>query len=53
MSETGINTSAGVVDETVKTVSKEVEPLVQYVRENPVCTALVALALGYLLAKII
>ena len=32
MSETGFNTSAGVVDETVKGVNKEVEPLVEYVR---------------------
>jgi ElaB/YqjD/DUF883 family membrane-anchored ribosome-binding protein len=46
-------TSSGVVDDTVKKASKEIEPLVEYVRENPVCTALVALALGFLLGKII
>jgi hypothetical protein len=53
MSETGFNTSASVVDATVKRADKEVETLVEYVRANPVCTALMALALGYLLAKII
>ncbi len=29
-----------------------VEPLVQYVQKHPVCTALVALAIGYVLGKI-
>jgi hypothetical protein len=29
-----------------------VEPLVQYVQKHPVCTALAALAIGYMLGKI-
>lgn len=29
-----------------------VEPLVQYVQKHPVCTALAALAIGYVLGKI-
>jgi hypothetical protein len=50
MSET--RTASGLLD-TGKKISKDVEPLVQYMKDHPVCTALAALGLGYILAKII
>jgi hypothetical protein len=51
MSETS---PAGLVDETGKKISADqtVEPLVEYVQKHPVCTALAALAVGYMLGKI-
>jgi hypothetical protein len=56
MSETG-NASSRIIDETGRPIasrntSQAVEPLVQYMHDQPVCTALMALALGYVLGKI-
>jgi hypothetical protein len=53
MSETRTQDASGLLDETGKKISKDVEPLVQYMKDHPVCTALAALGLGYILAKIL
>jgi hypothetical protein len=54
MSETSAADSAGLVDEAGRRIrsNDDVEPLVRYVQEHPVCTALAALAIGYVLGKI-
>jgi len=55
MSETSV-ASSGLVDEAGRKISSSketVEPLVQYVQEHPVCTALAALGIGFLLGKIL
>ena len=46
--------AAGLIDETGREISSndDIEPLVQYVQKHPVCTALAALAIGYVLGKI-
>lgn len=51
MSETS---PASLIDETGKKISTDeaVEPLVQYVQKHPICTALAALAVGFVLGKI-
>lgn len=47
----------GVLDETGQAISKEsrdvVEPLVQHIRDRPVSTALIILAIGFVLGKIL
>lgn len=50
MSGTG---ASSLLDENGRKISTDeaVEPLVQYVQKHPVCTALIALAIGYLLGK--
>jgi ElaB/YqjD/DUF883 family membrane-anchored ribosome-binding protein len=55
MSETSVEGSPGLVDETGRKISsgEAVEPLVQYVQEHPFCTALAALGIGFLLGKIV
>jgi ElaB/YqjD/DUF883 family membrane-anchored ribosome-binding protein len=37
---------------TTTRTDQAVEPLVQYVQKHPVCTALAALAIGYMIGKI-
>ena len=51
MSETS---PSGLIDETGRRISTDhaVEPLVQYAQEHPVCTALAALVVGFMLGKI-
>jgi len=53
MSETSIEASSGLIDETGKKISSDdaVEPILEYVQEHPVCTALAALGIGFLLGK--
>ena len=59
MSESSTEGSSGLVDEagqkiSSKNSSKEsVEPLVQYMQEHPVCTALTALGIGFVLGKVL
>ena len=55
MSETSIEASPGLVDEAGRKISSSdtVEPLLQYMQEHPVCTALAALAIGFLLGKML
>jgi hypothetical protein len=55
MSESSIESPSGLVDEAGRRIAKRdtVEPLVAYMQERPVCTALAALALGFLLGKIL
>ena len=55
MSESSIGSPSGLVDEAGRKLSKrgDAEPLVAYMQERPVCTALAALALGFLLGKIL
>jgi hypothetical protein len=52
MSETS---PSSLPDETGRKIRTDdaVEPLVQYVQKHPVCTALAALAVGFLLGKIL
>jgi hypothetical protein len=44
MSETSVELSSGLVDEAAKRISSDdaVEPVLRYVQEHPVCTALAA-----------
>ena len=56
MSETSY-ASSRIIDETGRPIAggnrnQAVEPLVQYIQDQPVCTALMALAIGYVLGKI-
>ena len=47
----------GILDETGQAISKEsrdsVEPLVRHMRDRPVTTALIILAIGFVLGKIL
>jgi ElaB/YqjD/DUF883 family membrane-anchored ribosome-binding protein len=53
MSESSVKGYSGLVDESGRKISNRdtVEPLVQYMQEHPVCTALAALGIGFLLGK--
>jgi len=53
MSETSFGASSGLVDEAGRKISSNdtVEPLVRYIQEHPVCTALAALGIVFLLGK--
>jgi hypothetical protein len=58
MSETGADTPSGILDATGRKLdtgqrSSELEPLVQFAREQPVCLAVAALCLGFLLGKML
>ena len=55
MSETRIEASPGLVDEAGRKISSNdtVEPLLRYIQEHPVCTALAALGIGFLLGKML
>jgi hypothetical protein len=54
MSETSVE-STGLVDEAGRKISSNetLEPLVRYMQEHPVCTALAALGIGFLLGKML
>ena len=46
---------ASLLDETgrkISTIDDAVEPLVAYAQKHPVCSALAALAIGYVLGKL-
>jgi ElaB/YqjD/DUF883 family membrane-anchored ribosome-binding protein len=55
MSQASGDASSGLLDETGKKISRNdtVEPLLRYVQEHPVCTALAALGIGFLLGKML
>ncbi|HLJ06317.1 MAG TPA: DUF883 C-terminal domain-containing protein [Acetobacteraceae bacterium] len=55
MSETDGGYSSSFVDETGEKTSNNdtIEPLVRYIQEHPVCTALAALGIGFLLGKML
>jgi ElaB/YqjD/DUF883 family membrane-anchored ribosome-binding protein len=47
----------GILDETGQAISKEtqdeVEPLIRYMRDRPVTTGLIILAIGFVLGKVL
>jgi len=55
MSECSVEGSSGLVDEAGRKISSKdtAEPLVQYMKEHPVCTALAALGIGFVLGKML
>jgi hypothetical protein len=52
-----VSEKTGVLDETGQVISKEsrdvVEPLVQHIKDGPVSAALIILAIGFVLGKIL
>lgn len=55
MSDASVEASSGLVDEAGRKISSNdtVEPLLRYIQEHPVCTALAALGIGFLLGKML
>jgi|KBSSwiStaDraftv2_1062776.scaffolds.fasta_scaffold8989812_1 ElaB/YqjD/DUF883 family membrane-anchored ribosome-binding protein len=55
MSDTSGESSSGLVDEVGKRISSKeaVEPFAQYAQEHPICVALAALGIGFLLGKML
>ena len=56
MSETSAEASSGLIDAAGNKISSDnatVEPILRYVQEHPVCTALAALGIGFLLGKML
>ena len=56
MRETSAAASSGLIDATGTKISSDdaaVEPILRYVQEHPVCTALAALGIGFLLGKML
>jgi hypothetical protein len=55
MSDTSGESSSGLVNEAGRKISSKepVEPFVQYAQEHPVCVALAALGIGFLLGKML
>jgi hypothetical protein len=53
MSQASGEAPSGLVDETGREISNNgtIEPLLRYVQEHPICTALAALGIGFLLGK--
>jgi ElaB/YqjD/DUF883 family membrane-anchored ribosome-binding protein len=47
----------GILDETGQAIAKQggdaVEPLIRYIRDQPVCAGLIILAIGFVLGKIL
>jgi ElaB/YqjD/DUF883 family membrane-anchored ribosome-binding protein len=55
MSETSVESVSGLVDEAGRKIASQdtAEPLVKYIQEHPVCTALAALGIGFVLGKML
>jgi ElaB/YqjD/DUF883 family membrane-anchored ribosome-binding protein len=52
-----MSAQTGILDETGQAIAKEsrdaVEPLVRYIRDQPVSAGLIILAIGFVLGKIL